>query len=206
MNRKHPLMLLLLATFTLSFAPATYERVTSVYDGDTILLNSGKRVRYLGIDAPEIGHKGETNEFMALASKAFNVSLVAEKRVKLEFDQEERDDYDRLLAYVYLENGDMINALMVKQGLAWVMVRRPNLKHFSFLLNAQQSAMEEGLGIWSREELESENRYIGSRESYCFHRSACAFAQQIRPHNLVVFEKRRDAFWEGFSPCKRCRP
>ena len=206
MNRKHPLMLLLVATFTLSFAPAIYERVTSVYDGDTILLNSGRRVRYLGIDAPEIGHKGETNEFMALASKAFNVSLVAEKRVKLEFDQEERDDYDRLLAYVYLENGDMINALMVKQGLAWVMAKRPNLKHFSFLLNAQRSAMEEGLSIWSREELESDNHYIGSRESYRFHRSACAFAQQIRPHNLVVFEKRRDAFWEGFSPCKRCRP
>ena len=206
MNRKHPLMLLLVAAFTLSFAPAIYERVMSVYDGDTILLKSGKRVRYLGIDAPEIGHKGETNEFMALASKAFNISLVTEKRVKLEFDQEERDAYDRLLAYVYLENGGMINALMVKQGLAWVMARRPNLKHFSYLLNAQRSAMEEGLGIWSREELKSENRYIGSRGSYCFHRSECAFAQQIRPHNLVVFEKRRDAFWEGFSPCKRCRP
>ncbi len=206
MNRKLPLVLLLLATFTLSLVSAIYERVTSVYDGDTILLHSGKRVRYLGIDAPEIGHKGETNEFMALASKAFNVSLVAEKSVKLEFDQEKRDDYGRLLAYVYLGNGDMVNALMVKQGLAWVMARRPNLKHFSFLLNAQQSAMDEGLGIWSREEPESESRYIGSRESYRFHRSTCAFAQQIRAHNLVVFEKRRDAFREGFSPCKRCRP
>lgn len=206
MNRKHLLMALLLVSLALSFTPVCYERVKSVYDGDTILLNLGERVRYLGIDAPEIGHKGGKSEFMAMASKDYNLHLVVEKRVRLEFDREERDAYDRLLAYVFLENGDMINALMVRQGLAWVMARRPNLKHFSLLLNAQRSAIEEGLGIWSREEAESESRFLGSRESYRFHRSACAFAQQIRPHNLVVFERRRDAFWEGFSPCKECRP
>ncbi len=206
MNRKHPLMLLLLVTLIFSFAPVTYEQVASVYDGDTILLNSGEKVRYLGIDAPEIGRKGEKDEFMSMASRDYNSYLVTHKKVRLELDEEERDAYDRLLAYVFLENGDMINAVMVKQGLAWVMARKPNLKYFTLLLNAQRSAMKEGLGIWSREAAESGRRYLGSRESYRFHRPECVFGEQIQPHNLLIFEKRREAFQEGFSPCKHCEP
>ncbi|UCF57116.1 MAG: nuclease, partial [Deltaproteobacteria bacterium] len=98
------------------------------------------------------------------------------------------------------------NALLVRHGLARVMVRRPNLKYFSLLLHDQRLAMAEKLGIWSEEGAKMERRYLGSSKSYRFHRPACAFAGQIRPRNLVIFENRRKAFWEGFSPCKRCRP
>lgn len=194
------------ASFAFSFTPFVYEQVKSVYDGDTILLNSGIKVRYLGIDAPEIGYKGEKSEFMAVSSKDYNLYLVADKKVRLELDQEKTDPYDRLLAYVFLETGGMVNAVMVKHGMASVMVENPNLKYFSLLLNAQRSAMTDKRGIWRREETKPERRYLGSRQSYRFHRPSCGFAEQIQTHNLLIFENRRDAFWEGFSPCKHCRP
>jgi len=205
-NRKNPLTFLFIASISLSFVHPTYDRVRFVYDGDTILLDSGKNVRYLGIDAPEMGYEGNESEFMATASRDFNLRLVDKKRVRLEFDQEKRGPHGRLLAYVFSENGDMVNALLVRHGLARVMVRRPNLKYLSLLLHDQRLAMAEKLGIWSEEGAKMERRYLGSSKSYRFHRPACAFAGQIRPRNLVIFENRRKAFWEGFSPCKRCRP
>ncbi len=190
----------------LSLTYPAYDRVKFVYDGDTILLDRGRKVRYLGIDAPEIGHEGKEDEFMAIASRDFNLHLVGNTRVRLEFDRQKRDPHGRLLAYVFLENGDMVNALLVRRGFARVMVKRPNLKYFSLLLDDQRLAMAENLGIWSEDGVKMERYYLGSRKSYRFHRPGCAFASQIRPHNLVMFETRHQAFWEGFSPCKRCRP
>jgi micrococcal nuclease len=86
------------------------------------------------------------------------------------------------------------------------MAKRPNFKYFSLLLNDQRVAMKEKLGIWSRATAKMERYYLGNSKSYRFHRPGCAFAAQIRAYNLVKFDSRRKAFWEGFSPCKRCRP
>ena len=206
MNRKDSLIFIFAASISLSFVHPTYDHVRFVYDGDTILLDSGKKVRYVGIDAPEIGYEGNESEFLAIASRDFNRHLVGKKRVRLEFDRKRSDPHGRLLAYVFLENGDMVNALLVRHGLSRVMVRRPNLKYFSLLLNHQRLAMAEKLGIWSGKEVKTERHYLGSIKSYRFHRPACAFAGQIQPQNLVIYKNRREAFWEGFSPCKRCRP
>ncbi len=206
MNRKNLLPFLFIALLGLSFGHPTNELVKSVYDGDTILLETGEKVRYLGIDAPEIGYEGKKSEFMAMASRAYNLNLVAKKRVTLEFDQEKRDRHGRLLAYVFLENGEMVNALMLRHGFARVMVERPNLKYFSRLLIDQRHAMGEKRGIWSQDTANAESFYPGSSKSYRFHRPGCAFAVQIRPSNLVRFQNRHKAFWKGFSPCKRCSP
>jgi endonuclease YncB( thermonuclease family) len=206
MNRNNLLGILLIGFFSLSSTHPAYERVKFVYDGDTILLETGKKVRYLGIDAPEIDYEGTKSEFMAIASRVYNLHLVNKNGVRLEFDQEKRDHHGRLLAYVFLESGDMVNALLLRGGFAHFMVKRPNLKYFSLLRNNQRIAMEKKLGIWSQTTAKIERYYLGNRKTYRFHRPGCAFAAQIRPHNLVKFESRRKAFWEGFSPGKRCRP
>ncbi len=78
-------------------------RVTRVYDGDTILLEDGRTVRYLGINAPEF------QEPFYLKAKRFNESLVLGREIRLEFDQERTDGYGRVLAYVYAGN-EMVNA------------------------------------------------------------------------------------------------
>ena len=206
MTRKNLILLFFMALFALSFTHEARERVQHVYDGDTILLVGGDKVRYLGIDAPEIGRDGRGNDYKAFAAKAFNRRLLGTSRVRLEFDQEKTDRHGRLLAYVFLEDGTMVNTLLLRSGLAHVLRRRPNLKHSSQLLADQRQAMRESIGIWGKDPDQRENHYPGSLRSYRFHRPPCPFGRRIHPHHLIRFDSRRGAFWEGFSPCRHCRP
>jgi len=186
--------------------PSAYYKVKYVYDGDTVLLDSAEKLRYLGINAPEIDHKGEKSEFLAFAARDLNLDLVNGARVRLEYGETKRDRYGRLLAYVFLENGNMANAIMVRKGLAHVLLTNQSLKYKGVLLDCQRKAIKEGLGIWSRHLKGKEKNYLGNRRSYRFHRPSCPFGRRIKSSNLVRFKSRRDAFWEGFSPCKHCKP
>ena len=117
-------------------------RVKQVYDGDTLLLEDGRKVRYLGINSPE------SLEPFFLKAKRLNESLVLKKKIRLEFDQERMDAYNRLLAYVYM--GDqMVNARMIREGLAHVFFIGPNRKYQSLLLQAQAEAKQHKVGFWS---------------------------------------------------------
>ncbi|MFQ5952688.1 MAG: thermonuclease family protein [Candidatus Omnitrophota bacterium] len=112
-------------------APDEY-RVTWVVDGDTIELGNGKRVRYLGIDTPEVrrrvGGKWQyLPEKYAVEAKNYNDTLVRNKNVKLEFDTRKEDKYGRWLAYVYV-NDKMVNAELLREGLASVFIIPPNVK------------------------------------------------------------------------------
>jgi micrococcal nuclease len=202
------LFIIALITVVMGAVPA-YPRhglVVFVFDGDTILLKRGPRVRYLGIDAPEIQRNGQESDFMAFAAGKYNKALVLNRKVRLEFDSQKRDSYKRLLAYVYTEKGEMVNALLLEKGLAHVMAHPPNLKHFALLVSCQRQAMTEGRGIWQKKAVRPESYYIGNRRSFRFHRPACPAGKKTARHNVKRFENRRDAFWNGFSPCKRCLP
>lgn len=204
---KKYIFLIILATLVcISLSHASYHEVKFVYDGDTILLDGGEQVRYLGINAPEIEHKAGKSEYMAHPARNLNRKLVEGARVRLEYDGETRDQYGRLLAYVFLEGGDMVNALLVQKGLAHVMFNNQNLRYRGLLLDHQRKAIKEKVGIWSRTFNDEEEFYLGNRKSYRFHRPACYFGKKISPKNLVRFKSRHNAFWEGYSPCKRCRP
>jgi len=126
-------------------ATATREelvRVKQVYDGDSVLLEDGRRVRYLGINSPEY------QEPYYLKAKRFNESLVLNREIRLEFDQEKLDSYGRLLAYVYVEN-QMVNARLVQEGLAHAFFIGPGRKHNAMLLQTQEKAKQRKAGIWS---------------------------------------------------------
>ncbi len=126
--------------------------VSRVIDGDTIELSSRERVRYIGIDTPEVREKiGPTwvynpRPFSEDAS-AFNKKLVEGKTVRLEFDAQKRDKFKRLLAYVYI--GDrMINIEMVKQGFAMIYTYPPNVRYTEKFLEAQREARDNKRGLW----------------------------------------------------------
>lgn len=138
------LLLILLnnPVFPGAMSAGEHFRVTKVYDGDTILLGDGRKVRYLGMNAPEY------QEPFYLKAKRFNESLVLEKEIRLEFDQEKVDSYDRMLAYVYVGN-QMVNVRLVEEGLAHAFFIGPNRKHNGLLLKAQAAAKEKKAGIWS---------------------------------------------------------
>jgi micrococcal nuclease len=203
MGRKRVAGLLLIAFLTLS---AAKPYVKQVYDGDTLALSTGEQVRYVGMDAPEIDHKGGKSDFLAHEARELNAKLVQGKQVRLEFDQERNDHHGRLLAYVFLENGDMVNELLVRKGLARVLPKPPNLKYFSLLLDSQRRAMAERVGLWQKEPEQPECYYLGNSDSYRFHRPSCPFGKTISGRHLVRFESGYKACWEGYSPCRQCKP
>lgn len=117
-------------------------RVQQVYDGDTVLLENGRKLRYLGINTPEY------QEPFYSKAKRFNESLVLNREIRLEFDREKSDSYGRLLAYVYV--GDqLINARLVQAGLAHAFFIGPDRRHNTLLLEMQENAKLRRVGIWS---------------------------------------------------------
>jgi len=117
-------------------------KVTRVLDGDTIEIESGERVRYLGINAPESGQP-----FFTEATRE-NERLVAGRTVALEFDVQTQDRYKRLLAYVWV--GDvLVNEEIVKNGYAVIETIQPNVKYQDLILKAQQEARNACRGLWA---------------------------------------------------------
>jgi len=194
---------LIVVLITLSSAKLS---VRQVYDGDTVALSTGEHVRYLGVDAPEIDHKGGKSDFLAREARDMNAKLVQGKPVRMEYDQERNDRHGRLLAYVFLENGDMVNEFLVRKGLARVLPKPPNLKYSSLLLDSQRRAMAERIGIWQRDPEKPEHHYIGNSDSYRFHRPGCPLGKTMSGRHRVLFESAYKASWEGYSPCRQCKP
>jgi len=206
MKRKSLTAALILAFFTLSLAASPSFVIRYAYDGDTVVLTTGEEIRYLGIDAPEIGRKGSESDFMALESRNYNLTLVRNASVRLEFDKQRKDRHGRLLAYVFLEKGEMVNELLVRQGFAFVLFNKPNTKYFPRLLECQRQAIAEKAGIWKKPPEKREPYYLGNRDSYRFHRPNCPLGRKIARRNLVRFENPDKAYWEGYSPCRGCKP
>ena len=135
--------------------------VTYVVDGDTLRLEDGERVRLIGIDTPEVHESAklyrdsqrtgtDTKMIIRLGKKAssFTRNLVEGKRVKLEFDVEKRDKYNRLLAYVYLPDGTLVNAKIVEEGYASLMTIPPNVKYSNLFLSLYREARLKKKGLW----------------------------------------------------------
>jgi micrococcal nuclease len=131
-------------------------RVVWVVDGDTVHVRVGPRlekVRYIGINAPEIPHAGRWWREGGALAHAANRQLVARQAAALELDLEHRDTYGRLLAYVWVARAGtrvMASAELVRQGFAQVMAIPPNLRHRDLLLALQREAREAGRGLWRR--------------------------------------------------------
>jgi micrococcal nuclease len=129
---------------------STVVPVADVVDGDTIevLIGGGEEdVRYIGVDTPESVAPGEPVECFGSEASEFNQRLVGGQRVRLEFGAERRDDYGRLLAYVYL--GDrFVNAELVRRGYATTLTIEPNSDFAALFDRLEHRAGNAGRGLW----------------------------------------------------------
>jgi micrococcal nuclease len=135
--------------------------VKRAVDGDTLELETGEKVRLIGIDTPEMHESNKLNrdaqrshqdveaiKQLGRQSYEFTKKLVEGKRVRLEFDVERFDRYKRILAYVYLNDGTFVNAEIVKQGYASLMTYPPNVKYADLFQKLYREARENQRGLW----------------------------------------------------------
>ncbi len=124
--------------------------VVRAIDGDTIEVRlEGRRedVRYIGVDTPETVKPGAPVQCFGPRAHRANRRLVAHRRVRLVFGVERRDDYGRLLAYVYLR-GRLVNAELVRRGLARTLTIPPNDRLAGRLGGLEMAAARAGRGLW----------------------------------------------------------
>lgn len=133
-------------------------RVVRVVDGDTIVASvegDDQYVRYIGVDTPETVKPGTPVQCFGERASAENHRLVEGRTVRLVFDRERRDDYGRLLAYVYTRAGGgsggsrFVNATLVRGGYARTLTIAPNTAHTALLARLQRRAGGVGRGLWS---------------------------------------------------------
>ncbi len=124
--------------------------VRRVVDGDTVVLTNGERIRYIGMDTPELHHPSKPVQWYAREAMEFNRKLVEGRAVRLEFDVERHDKYGRTLAYVYLSDGTFVNAELVRQGYAHLLTIPPNVKYAELFLKCEREAREANRGLWAR--------------------------------------------------------
>lgn len=128
--------------------------VVRVVDGDTLLvaISSGDvTVRLIGVNTPETKDPRREVEYFGAEAAAFTSHVAPPgSRVTLELDVEWADRYDRALAYVYLSNGEMLNALLVRNGYAHADRHPPNVRYADYFLELEQQARAQGVGLWGQ--------------------------------------------------------
>lgn len=166
--------------------------VTKVIDGDTIEIENGERVRLICIDSLEQGEEGY-NE-----SKKYLEDLALNKKVRLEKDISERDNYQRLVRYIYLEDGTFVNELIAKQGYAKSYWYEPDITLCPIIQKAEDYAKENNLGVWKITEDKDENKInqediIGESETISQENYNCT-SNIYNCGDFLTHEKAQDVF------------
>lgn len=124
-------------------------KVTRVIDGDTIEIESGERLRYIGIDTPEEFDERKPVQCFAKEAAEANRNLVEGKNIIFYKDISDRDRYGRRLGYVYLEDGTFVNLELVRQGFAFSYPYPPDISKAGAFQAAQEQARKNNLGLWA---------------------------------------------------------
>ena len=181
-------------------------KVTLVCDGDTIILESGERIRYLGIDAPEVAHGKDKADCFGDEARKLNTSMVLHKQVSLQYERETTDPHGRLLAYVFLPDGRSANLEMLRAGCAFVFRSSGNFKRLQEFLGVQQDSIHKRAGMWGSCPVKLAPSYIGNRQSFVLHRPECDLGKRMAARERIPFGDRWAGLREGYRPCRYCKP
>jgi micrococcal nuclease len=130
----------------------SYYKVERVFDGDTVKLEDGRKIRLLGINTPEVQHRNQAVQAGGETAKRWLTDKLKNQKVRLVADVEQTDKYKRTLAYLFTENKEHINVALVEMGLAAVNIYPPNLQYVNELVEAGNRAEHAKRGIWQQTE------------------------------------------------------
>ena len=128
-------LLVFIAVLSLTYIFTRPLKVVRVIEGDLLVLNNGKKVRLIGVDAVK-------------QAKSFVENLVEGKDVELKYDRQRIDSKGHIRAYVYLLDGIFLNAEVIKEGYAYVN-REFTFQYFEQFRQYEQEAKEEKKGMWA---------------------------------------------------------
>lgn len=197
-------------TQTVRVATQVYD-VVRVVDGDTIVVNyngTEEKVRLIGVDTPESVHPDSSkNTEEGVAASDYTKQHLEGKQVELEFDVQERDQYGRLLAYVYVD-GVMYNKTLLEDGVADLATYPPNVKYvddFTAIVEKRTYGQpQEQDNIETS--VKTSGTYVGSVDSDKYHNPSCRYAEIIEASNQIWFDTVEEATAAGYSPCGVCKP
>lgn len=175
--------------------------VRRVLDGDTMELQGGDRLRLLAIDTPEKGEPLHDEAAAFLARKALG------QFADIKYANQRRDKYGRHLGYLYIDTL-FVNKAIIDSGYGYLYLFDDNdLKsdQVKMLLDAQRSAIERRVGLWSLPH-EPEERYINTEGSFRLHRPGCSSLGELKPGHYQEFRTREEVLATGLSPCRNCKP
>lgn len=132
--------------------PTNAERVEvdRVFDGDTLQLRDGRRVRLIGINAPEMGYEGTPNQPLALQAKHAVENFVDDSDgLLMVIGSKSRDRYRRTLAHLYDDQGISLEETLIEEGLAFRISLPPNLALRECLARTERAARDQQRGVWS---------------------------------------------------------
>ncbi|NMA17906.1 MAG: hypothetical protein GX939_04000 [Clostridiaceae bacterium] len=128
--------------------------VLRAVDGDTLMVlidDKPTRLRLIGIDAPESYSHHDKNRRTHLGESVSRIvqAWLTDKTVYLEYDTKQEDQYGRLLAYVWIDNHQMINEILAREGLVDVKCYKPNVRYDNYFAMLEHLAKKEQRGIWA---------------------------------------------------------
>lgn len=129
-----------------------FYKVVKFDDGDTIVVDMNgtkETVRFIGVDTPEVKDPRKPVQCFGHAASAFTKQLIGDHPVRLEADPDNtnRDRYNRLLRYIYLPDGTLVNAEIIKQGYGFAYTSFPFTKKAEFK-NYENEARQNNKGLW----------------------------------------------------------
>lgn len=128
--------------------PETYFRVVRVVDGDTCVLDQIGKVRLIGVDTPETVDPRKPVQFYGKEASAFLRKLIDGKKVRIEYDQQRKDKYNRTLGYLYLPDGTFINSMLIEKGYAHAYTRFA-FKYLAEFRAKERKARMDQVGLWA---------------------------------------------------------
>jgi micrococcal nuclease len=146
------IVIVLLAIVNTSFAIELDKAVVQkVIDGDTIELSDGEQVRLIGLDTPELNPPHGPIEYYGLQAKKYSKNKLLGATVYLEYGREKHDQYERSLAYLYLDDGTMFNKKLLATGHAYLLTIEPNTKYREKFKELVIESRQNKRGLWQQQ-------------------------------------------------------
>lgn len=203
-------------TVNLAVSEGGIYRVRKVVDGDTIVLENGLHVRYLGINTPETGHFVKDAAPLAIEATQRNQALVEGRRVKIFLPKDPIDVHGRLVARVEVipddrKSGDADadpGRVLLREGLARIMALGTEHAETVELRQIEADARSRKVGLWGLEDklrVDTAGKpYIAASDGTVYHLRSCATAKRIKNANLHEYGSAEEAEQAGYKACSKC--